>query len=203
MPRVVDHDERRAAIAAALFRVVRRDGIHAVSVRTVAAEAGASPSALRHYFTSQDELLAFALQAVVDRVRARLVPLLPTLSGREGALTILEQMLPLDATRRGETEVYFAFAARAQPDSALRRIRDSAEQASREAVRYAVGLLADSGSLGAGRDPEQEAARTYALVDGLALHGALWPRRHPAASIREVLHRHLDELATAALPSGG
>jgi AcrR family transcriptional regulator len=200
---VVDHDERRAEIAAALLRVVRRDGIHAVSVRTVAAEAGTSPSALRHYFTSQDELLAFVLQAVVDGVRARIEPLLPTLSGREGALTVLEQMLPLDATRRAETEVYFVFAARSQPDPALRRIRDSAELASQGAVRYAVALLADGGALGPGRDPEQEAARTYALIDGLALHGALWPRRHPAASIRDVLHRHLDELATAALPSGG
>jgi hypothetical protein len=44
-----------------------------------------------------------------------------------------------------------------------------------------------------------EAARTYALIDGLALHGALWPRRHPASRLPDVLHRHLDELATAAL----
>lgn len=196
MPKIVDHGARREEIAAALFRVVRRHGIHATSVRTVAAEAGTSPSALRHYFASQDELLAFALRATVDRVRARLQPLLPDLSGRAGALTVLEELLPLDATRRGETEVYIAFVTRAQPDPGLRRIRDAAETASRQAVQVAIGLLADGGHLGAGRDRVAEADRTYAVVDGLALHGTLWPRRHPATRLRTVLRQHVDELGT-------
>ena len=50
MPRVVDHAVRRQELAEALWRVVRRDGVHEVSVRTVADEAGTSPGALRHYF---------------------------------------------------------------------------------------------------------------------------------------------------------
>ena len=49
---------------------VRRDGVHEVSVRTVADEASTSPGALRHYFATQDELLGFALRAVVDRASA-------------------------------------------------------------------------------------------------------------------------------------
>ena len=72
MPRIVDHAVRREDLARALWRVVRRDGLHAVSVRTVAAEAGTSASALRHYFASQDELLAFALRSIVARAQARL-----------------------------------------------------------------------------------------------------------------------------------
>lgn len=196
MPKIVDHDARREQIADALFQVVREHGIHTVSVRSVAAAAGTSPSALRHYFGTQDELLGFALQATVDRVRARLEPRLPDLSGRAGARTVLEQMLPLDATRRGETEVYIAFVTRAQADPALRAIRDRAEAASRRAVDVAVRMLVDSGELGAGRDPEAESQRTYALVDGLALHGTLWPRRHPTTRLQSVLDQHLDELGT-------
>jgi len=196
VPKVVDHDERRAEIIEALFRLVRRDGIHAVSVRTVAAEAGMSASALRHYFGTQDELFTVALQSVVDRVRARLEPLFPVLSGRAGALTVLEQMLPLDATRRGETQVYLAFVTRAHPDRALRRIRDHAEAESRLAIDYAVGLLDGAGALGTGRDPETEVERLYAVVDGLALHGAFWPRRHPSSGLLAVLHAHVDEMAS-------
>ena len=196
MPKLVDHVERRADIIEALFSLVRRDGIHEVSVRTVAAEAGMSPSALRHYFQTQDEMFAVALQSVVDRVRGRLEPLLPLLSGRAGALTVLEQMLPLDATRRGETQVYLAFATRAHPDRSLRRIRDLAEAESRMAIHYAVRLLAEGGALGAGRVAADEEPRLYAVVDGLALHGALWPRRHPSSALLAVLHAHVDEMAT-------
>lgn len=50
MPKVVDPQARRDALSRALWKVVQRDGIGAVSVRSVAAEANCSPSALRHYF---------------------------------------------------------------------------------------------------------------------------------------------------------
>jgi AcrR family transcriptional regulator len=195
VPREVDHDVRRRDLAEALWRVVRRDGIHAVSVRTVAAEAGTSPSALRHYFASQDELLGFALTAMVERVRDRLLPVLADLRGRAGAERVLEEMLPLDRTRRDEYEVYLAFLGRALADPRLRAIRDDAEAQSRAAVRHAVQLLADSGGLAGDRDPEVETDRLYPLIDGLALHGALFPHRYPPAHLRRVLATHLDGLA--------
>ena len=124
-------------------------------------------------------------------------PLFPVLSGRDGALTVLAQMLPLDATRRGETQVYLAFVTRAHPDRSLRRIRDHAEAESRLAIHYAVHLLDEDGALGAGRDPAAEEDRLYAVVDGLALHGAFWPRRHPPSALLAALHAHVDELAGA------
>lgn len=202
MPREVDHDARRRDLAEALWRVVRRDGIHAVSVRTVAAEAGTSPSALRHYFASQDELLGFALTAMVDRVRDRLVPVLPDLHGRAGAERILEEMMPMDEGRRDEYAVYLAFIGRAQADPRLRAIRDDAEAVERRVIRGAVQLLADAGELAAGRDAEAETDRLYPLVDGLALQGALFPAAYPPEHLRAVLAAHLDELRGAPRPPG-
>jgi AcrR family transcriptional regulator len=190
----VDHAVRRQDLAAALWRVVRDDGIHQVSVRTVATAAGTSPSALRHYFATQDELLGFALQTMIGRVRQRLEPVLPTLRGRDGALRLLEELLPMDAERRDELAVYIAFLGRAHADPRLTAIRDDAEAQSRSAVRYAVGLLEDAALLGAGRDAEAETDRLYPMVDGLALHGALWPDRYPPAHLRTVLRRHLEEM---------
>lgn len=197
MPRQVDHAARRRELAEALWTVVRREGIHQVSVRSVAAAAGTSPSALRHYFATQDELLGFAMREMVERVRARLLPELPTLHGRDGALRILEELLPLDPERRDEVDVYLAFLNRSHADPALRAIRDDAEAQSRAAVRRAVTLLAEAGELGAGRAVEAEADRLYPLVDGLALHGSLWPERYPPAHLRSVLRAHLDQLTPA------
>lgn len=190
----MDHAVRRQDLAAALWRVVRDEGIHQVSVRSVAAAAGTSPSALRHYFATQDELLGFALEAMVARVRARLDPVLPTLRGRDGAERLLSELLPLDAERRDEVAIYLAFLVRAHADPRLAAIRDDAEAQSRRAVRYAIGLVAEAGGLRAGRDPEEEADRLYPMIDGLALHGALWPDRYPPAHLRAVLRAHLEEL---------
>ena len=167
-------------------------------MRNVAAEAGTSPSALRHYFASQDELFAFALTEMVERARGRLLPLLPELRGRDGALRVLEELLPMDPQRRDEVAVYLAFLNRCDPDERLRGLRDDADAQSRAAVRVAVGLLADAGELGTGRDVEQETDRLYPLLDGLALHGALWPEAYPPAALRAVLGAHLDEIGRAS-----
>jgi AcrR family transcriptional regulator len=195
VPRVVDHALRRQDLAAALWRVVRDEGIQQVSVRSVAAAAGTSPSALRHYFRTQDELLGFALQAMVARVHSRVDPMLPTLRGRAGARRLLEQLLPMDAERRDEVAVYFAFLGRSLADPRLAAIRDHAEAQSRAAVRRAVELVADAGGLGPGRDVAVETDRFYPMMDGLALHGAFWPDRYPPAHLRSVLEAHLEELA--------
>lgn len=195
MPREVDREARRRALAEALWRVVRRDGIDRVSVRTVAAEAGTSPGALRHWFPSQEDLAAFALEAVVERVAHRLADRLPGMGRRDAALYLLEQLLPLDAERRDETAVYLAFLGRPQTEERLRRIRAAAEEGTRLAVAAALRMLAEAGALG-GRDPAGEVDRLYALVDGLALHGTLWPERFPAADLRRVLHEHLASLAS-------
>ena len=74
MPKLVDHEERRRLIAQATWRVISRDGVRAASVRTVAAEAGLSTGALRHYFDDHASLLLFAARHSLELMAARGVP---------------------------------------------------------------------------------------------------------------------------------
>lgn len=189
VPKQVDHAARRAELTAAVFRVVRAHGTHAVSVRSVAAEARTSPSALRHYFSTQDELLAAALQAVVERAAVRVRRHLGAGAGLPAARAVLAELLPLDDERRDEVAVQLAFTTRAHTDPALRTVRDDVEETVRAGVGLAVGLVTDL--LAPGTDPDEVAARTYHLVDGLALHGAMWPDRYPPEHQRAVLDAHL------------
>ena len=124
MPKVVDHDERRALIADALWTVVRRDGYAAVSVRTVAAETGMSTGALRHYFGSQGELVAFAMSTLMERVRARVAAAGERATDFDGLVALLEEALPLDAERQAESEVWLALVAASRTDPALRPLAD-------------------------------------------------------------------------------
>jgi AcrR family transcriptional regulator len=178
----------------ALWRVVRRDGIGGMTVRSVAAEAGTSPGALRHHFASQDQFAAFALQAVVDRITERIMAGLPSRSGRDAAVFLLEQMLPLDDARRDEMAVYLAFLGRPPTEERLQAIRYAADSGSRKAVSAALRMLADAGRMDPSRDRAVETDRLYALVDGLGLHGTLWPERYPPAHQRAVLEEYLRSL---------
>src|SRR5918995_4672700 len=109
MPKLVDHEQRRRDLAEAVWRVIRRNGIDQASVRTVAREAGWSAGALRHYFSTQSELLGFAMQLVVERVEGRIAALEPPKEPREAVKQLLHELLPLDDERRAENEVFFAF----------------------------------------------------------------------------------------------
>ena len=72
MPKIVDHEERRAELCAAVWRLASREGLEAVTVRGVAEEAGWSTGAVVHYFADKEDLLLSAFQTVADRVSRRL-----------------------------------------------------------------------------------------------------------------------------------
>lgn len=202
MPRVVDHEQRRRELAAAAFALARRGGLAAVSVRAVAQEAGTTPSALRHYFPSQPELLrqvmGHVVQSAGDRVRA--VPR----TGRpvDVATAQLLELLPLDDERAAEADVWLAFSAAALTEPGLRALR-TASDAALEGLCARVVL-----SLRAQEEPDDgaraAAAHLWALLDGLALHLRLAPERTSAARATAVLRSALEALAAPAarLPGG-
>lgn len=187
MPKQVDHDQRREELAAAVWRLVMREGVEAASIRRVAEEAGWSTGSLRHYFATQSDLLSFAMELVKRRVIARLEALPRTGTPQERALAVLSQVVPLDPERHAEMQVWLAFTTRSFVDPALRARRDDAHVRLRELCRkVAVALGA--------REPALAAERMHALVDGLALHAVLAPSTTTPDRQREILAKHLEEL---------
>lgn len=186
MPKQVDREQRREELASALWRLVRREGIEAASLRRVAAEAGWSTGSLRHYFATQSELLAFAMELVAQRVTDRVARLWPSPDPRDTAERVLHEVLPLDAERHAEMQVWLAFTARSLAEPELRELRDQAHTALRSLCATAVGLL------GGG---DADAERVHALIDGLALHAVLDPATTTPQRQIELLATELDALS--------
>jgi AcrR family transcriptional regulator len=195
MPKVVDHDARRREIVDATWRVVHRGGVERATVREVAAELGCSAGSVRHYFPAQAELIAFAMDAVAERVRDRIGALEPTGDVRASVERLVEQVLPLDDERRTEMEIWIAFAARAQGDARLREQRRAMHEALRGLVRHGLDALAQAGLVRSDVSLEVETSRLHALVDGLALHGVTSPETMTPRRMRNVLRAHLAALA--------
>src|SRR5699024_5131185 len=58
-------------IAEAAWNIIENEGIEKVSIRRVAAEAGMSPGALRHYFSTKDEMLLFIIEYFIEEGKKR------------------------------------------------------------------------------------------------------------------------------------
>ncbi|OXM61221.1 MULTISPECIES: TetR/AcrR family transcriptional regulator [Amycolatopsis] len=112
VPKIVDRPQRRREIAEALLRLIAREGIETVSVRTVAAEAGLSPGAVQKYFSTREELFHFAFDLTSEHIERRWMKV-----PQDHLLTMLRALvaeaLPLNDQRRAEVIVILAFTARA------------------------------------------------------------------------------------------
>ncbi|HEY7592139.1 MAG TPA: TetR/AcrR family transcriptional regulator [Actinophytocola sp.] len=167
MPKKIDHQTRRLELTEALWRITRREGWDAISLRKVAAEAGVSMGMVQHYFTTKDEMLAFAIEMISEdarmRIRARIAKLPQPVPPRRLVWTVLSEMLPRPSRRATEVEAADVFVRRfmLSPRSAARFRADGAEL--RTAVRDQI-LLARKGSEA---DADRDAGGLIALFNGL------------------------------------
>lgn len=206
MPKLVDPAARRLAVVDAVFRVVLRDGLERASLRTVADEAGLNIGSVRHYFDSQRDLMCFAMQAMIDRVGARLLcrvadydalgPVGPA-QQRERAVGLLGELLPLDEQRRAEVTVFIDFVMAARTNPAFAGLADKAARGIRSLVRQTLTRLLEASGVRKDLDLDVETERLASLLDGLGLNAVLYPQLVGADACAAVLLAHLEGLKPA------
>ena len=195
MPKVVDHEQRREELAAAVWRIAAHEGLDAVTVRRVADEAGWSTGALVHYFSDKEELLLFAFRTGADRVGRRMAATeARTAEPLELARAMLAEGLPVDRERQEEVRVWFAFLGLALTRPVLARAQRVTYRSWRDRVAEYLSAAQRGGAVRADVDPAAEAAALVALVDGIAVQASVEPRRFPAARQRALVDRRVDEL---------
>ncbi|OYO14726.1 transcriptional regulator [Enemella evansiae] len=162
MPRQVDHDARRTEIVQGVWLVIARDGLAAVSMRTVAAAAGVSVGRIQHYFASKEELLRVSARAMIeagtDRYREDTEQASP--AGR------LREALGHPIRRAAEpgpgVSIWYAYLTASATDAEIAAILAEGKRGQETLV---AGLL---GELGAPRRSALRDARALiALADGL------------------------------------
>lgn len=194
MPRSADHDQRRTQIIDALVRVAARQGLHEVTMRSVAAEAAVSLRLVQYYFDGKAGLLNAALDALAERSNRRWDARVPqTASVRARVTQFLHEALPDDAESRAFHLLWTSYAvlAMSDPDLAAQPFVDGPNRLERE-LTGELERARRSGEIDAGREPAAEAARLLTLSHGLGTSVLVGQRSVDSA--RRVLAYHLDEL---------
>lgn len=178
MPRVVDHQARRAEVAAIAADLIARRGIDRVSLRDVAAAGGYSTTVVTHYFASKRELLQHAYRSAGTDTEARLAGIGPA---GDRLLAICEAILPLDEPRRRTWQIWFAFFGAAIADEELAAMQ-------RRRVQHFRELLT------AELDGDHDAARELlVLVRGIATEAVFdledWPPERQRQQVEHAIAR--------------
>ncbi|MCG8918101.1 TetR/AcrR family transcriptional regulator [Actinokineospora sp. PR83] len=171
MPKRVDHQQRRHEIAEALYRIAAAQGLPAVTLRAVAAEAGISMNLVQYYFPTKEEMLRFAWQRMVElsgeRAGEGVLRALRTGDERAVVRAYLFGVLPTDERSRVLCAVQIAYFAvdvtrggQAGDQEALgpHLVRALAEQ---------LGRAQAKGAVPAHLDPRLEADTLAVMAAGL------------------------------------
>ncbi|MEU6701747.1 TetR family transcriptional regulator C-terminal domain-containing protein [Pseudonocardia sp. NPDC046786] len=198
MPRHVDPGERRERVAGAVRRVILRDGFPAATVRAVAAEAGLSTGALRHYFGSQAELHAYVFDMLNARADERVAAVDQSLPLRRRVEETIWALMPLTSEQADDDRIRLAFFVAAQTDRSLAPIARADHDQALGLTRRAVVALS-----GPGADVEGLTAELSALLDGLAQQAAFFPERFTAAEVRAIVRSWFDRNLASEGPAEG
>ena len=188
MPRTIDRDARKVRLAQAVWQVILDRGISAVSVRTVAEQAGVVVGSLRHLFPTRAELLQFSAELMVQRATDRVLAVREGSDPADYALEVLKNFLPLAADSRAELEVNIALIAESPALPQLVPIRNRAyEELGNACLRLTEKVAGRPG------DPElvERARHLHALLDGLALHLLMEPPGNDKTWATEILKKEL------------
>ena len=105
-----------------------------------------------------------------------------------------------DDERRTEGALWFAYASRSLVDKKIAEEHEIVFDGVRKLCGMITREMAATGRLDPDLDPDTEASRLHALVDGLAVHGLL--ERINESEILAVLDAHLDEILRETREAG-
>ena len=189
MTRIVDRERQRARLAEALWRLVGREGIRAVSIRKVAAEAGCNRGTVEHYFPTVDSMLLYACRHACEKAIAQVRYHHRELSGRAALEAILTRDMALYGNRRTAARIWFGLLATAvaNPLIADEFVRFDDEMGA--ILAEIIGEMKARGEASAAIDAEAEAGRLLAFNLALNLNVVMRPDRYGP----EVVEREIDE----------
>lgn len=168
------HTQRREEIADAVLAIVADRGLSAVSLSTVAAQAGISPGRVQHYFATKRELTEAAFERgnalSGARIREKAGSELDAAPARTVLTIVLTELIPYDAETWAHMRVRQSFGALALVEEAIAERMREAYARFHEQMASLLRRDQAAGRVGATRDPEQDAVALVALAEGLAYY---------------------------------
>jgi AcrR family transcriptional regulator len=188
MPKVVDHEVRRAEIAEALWRVVAREGIEAATIRAVAAEAGWSRGIVEHYFDSKDALVLYACRLALERTLTLVKQRHETLAGRDALRAVL-----LDDLAQGK-DIWFDLLSTGARDPAMapHLVRFDAEIST--VLAEIIAEMIARGEASADLDPTAEAHAVFGFNLSLNMNVRMKPELYTDGAVAAEIEDFLDRL---------
>lgn len=200
MPKIVDHDERRAHIARAVTNVILRDGVEGATMREIAHEAGYAHGAIARYFPNKQSLIAASYLYVFEDSEQRVLKEAEHVRGLAALERMSRQILPYREIGAAKSKVVVAFWALAAQDTELEKLHQVKIAERRQIIRRFLTEAQEDGELAAHVNVETAVDEISARNAGWQMMAVLVPEALTDERIENSLQALLSELR---VPEGG
>jgi AcrR family transcriptional regulator len=195
MARALRDPQAPQRIVEAATRVVAERGVHGASLRVIAAEAGVTTGFITHYFADKRELIERVLEATNQSAARRVLRATSAAPTPAEALrAAIDAMLPTDAARRREWQVWVAIWGAASRGDALSAGYRAAWAGLRDILAALLRDAQRAGLADEDLDVEHAAERLVTLLAGIGLLAGVERPGHVRASARLMLEEELERL---------
>lgn len=195
MPKIVDWEERRNLVLAATWRVIARDGLTRVTIRSIAAEAGLSSGIIQHYFEDKSDILSSALVLSHNRIGERMIRASAGLKGLAAVRAVMLEAMPLEDDRLLEAQIEVSFWGHVLGNPALRGLLRMEYDTFWERLSDELDNAVVMGELRPDVDTERIVRHLIVIVDGLSADRVLYPVRVEPEQQVELLDAYLESIA--------
>lgn len=187
MPKIVDHEARRAEIAETVARLIARDGLENVTIQGIAKACGYTPGMVLHYYENKQSLLLSALSWCETQHGLRIAA---QVRGRRGIDALYHRLLaalPLDDSIKVEWEISLQFWSHVPFNTAIGRYYQNREWASFGKGKEDLIEAVAAGEATTDLDPEWVMKSLVALVTGIGTSAVYSADQFPADVQRRML----------------
>jgi len=194
MPKIVDHELRKAEITRAVIRSIRKEGLANVTVRGISREGGFSSGTLSHYFTSKEEMINFAFDEISNKAFSRIDRrVTESVNARDKIRVVIEELTPQISDEHDAVISVSFWAAARQDDNLKRKFHDVYENLRHLLSTYiSEGLYSEEFSVEGAI--EDEVDFIVAVTDGLLVSFLLDPERFPVTRSQWLVDAALSRL---------
>ncbi len=187
-------EERKLEVVNVAWRVMVRDGLDALSLRSIAYEMGTTTGIVTHYFRDKADLLLVALEQVSERATITYGQAL------KGSISIarleryLHAAMPLEPVSQERIRVWHAFVGHAIGKPNLLEAQRQREEKWRQTIAAEITSLQKLELIRADLNPLEEAGNLITIVDGIGLAWMIHPERFTVTHQKKFLRRHLNAI---------
>lgn len=179
-------EARRAALIEATLDLIAEGGAAAATVRNIAVRAGVTPGLIRHYFTTKEDLVAAAHEALMTGLTEASAGATPDPQEppNRRLKRLIEAAVSPPVTDPRAVTLWAATMQGVARDPALRRVHEATYLAFRDRLEVLIAeVLAAAGRSG---DTRSLAIAGNALLDGLWIEAGALPDHFREGELRRI-----------------